>query len=159
MGKPKLLFNIILFRPEIPQNTGSIGRMCAIANCALHLIHPLGFSVSDKYLRRSGMDYWDELSVFHYDDWEAFWQSEQRPARIWLFTTKAKQGFWDVGYEEGDGLLFGSEGAGVTDAVHAAVGDAHRVKIPHFNPTTRSHNLATSAGIATYEALRQVKGS
>lgn len=149
-------FNIILFRPEIPQNTGSIGRMCTITDCHLHLIHPLGFSVSDKYLKRSGMDYWQELTVHHYDDWTAFLASPLRPQRIWLFTTKTTQSYWDASYQLGDGLMFGAEGHGVTDEVHDFIGDPWRVKIPHINTNTRSHNLATATGIATYEALRQM---
>ena len=85
-------------------------------------------------------------------------QPPGRPQRLWLFSTKTTQGFWDARYAEGDGLVFGSESSGAPEAVHAFVGSAQTVKIPHFNDLTRSLNLSTACGIATYEALRQVKG-
>ena len=83
------MIDIILHCPEIPQNTGSIGRICAFADCRLHLIHPLGFQINDKNLRRAGMDYWESLDVFEYDNWEQFLNSEHRPKRIHLFSTHA----------------------------------------------------------------------
>ena len=150
------MFHIILFRPEIPQNTGNIGRLCAITNSRLHLIHPLGFQLTDKQIRRSGMDYWKDLDVYEHEDWEAFLASEHRPERIWLLTTKADKAYWDVKFESGDGLLFGNEGSGCTEEVHAWAGE-NRITIPHYNEQTRSINLATSTGIVLYEALRQVK--
>jgi tRNA (cytidine/uridine-2'-O-)-methyltransferase len=103
------------------------------------------------------MDYWHQLDVRHHADWEAFLASPGRPERLWLFSTRATQGFWDVRYEEGDGLVFGSESSGAPEAVHDYIGGPRSVKIPHFNELTRSLNLSTACGIATYEALRQVK--
>ena len=153
--KPPL--HLILLQPEIAPNTGNIGRMCAITGCVLHLVHPLGFKIDDAKLRRAGMDYWHQLDVRHHADWEAFLASPGRPERLWLFSTRATQGFWDVRYEEGDGLVFGSESSGAPEPVHAFVGGARSVKIPHFNELTRSLNLSTACGIAAYEALRQVK--
>jgi tRNA (cytidine/uridine-2'-O-)-methyltransferase len=153
--KPPL--HIVLICPEIPPNTGNIGRLCAVTDCCLHLIHPLGFSLEDKQLRRAGMDYWHELDVRHHDDWTAFLASPGRPERLWLFTTKAKQGIWDVKFELGDGLVFGNEGSGAPAEVHAWFGPERSTKIPHLNESLRSLNLSTACGIATYEALRQIK--
>ena len=96
------MLHIILFNPEIPQNTGNIGRLCAITACRLHLIHPLGFSISEKHLRRSGMDYWNSLDVHHHDCWEAFKASKLAPNRLWLFTTRANHAYWDVTYRDED---------------------------------------------------------
>lgn len=154
--KPPL--HIVLIRPEIPPNTGNIGRLCAITDCRLHLIHPLGFSLDDKQLRRAGMDYWQELDVHHHDGWEEFLQSPQRPARLWLLTTKAQQGLWEAEFQFGDGLVFGNEGSGAPPEVHAWMGAGRSLKIPQFNDSLRSLNLSTACGIATYEALRQIKG-
>ncbi len=152
------MIHVVLFQPQIPQNTGNIGRMCAVTRSRLHLVHPLGFEVTDKNLKRAGMDYWYSLDVHHHADWAAFKASPSAPKRLWLFTTHATQTFWAVRYGEEDGLVFGNEGAGAPDWLHAELGDAQRVKIPHANAALRSLNLSTSAGIAAYEALRQVGG-
>lgn len=150
------MLHIVLFQPEIPQNTGNIGRMCALTKSRLHLIHPLGFTITDRHLKRAGMDYWHSLDVHHHDDWKAFRASAAGPKRLWLFTTKTAQSFWSVKYEDGDGLVFGNEGHGAPEWLHQEFGDAMRVTIPHADPTLRSLNLSTAAGIACYEALRQV---
>ncbi|MCH6255769.1 tRNA (cytidine(34)-2'-O)-methyltransferase [Puniceicoccaceae bacterium K14] len=153
------MLHIILFQPQIPQNTGNIGRTCAITDSRLHLIHPLGFTITDKQLRRSGMDYWQELDVHHHENWDAFLKSDASPDldRIFLFTTHATQWHWDASYRDGDGLLFGNEGAGAPDWLHELIGEENRIKIPHYKDILRSLNLSTAAGIATYEALRQIK--
>lgn len=151
------MLHIVLFNPEIPQNTGNIGRLAAITECRLHLIHPLGFTITDKHLKRSGMDYWHSLDLHHHDDWAAFRQSPEAPAgRLWLFTTKADHNFWDVAYADGDGLVFGNEGHGAPAWLHEEL-SGRRVTIPQKNAELRSLNLATSVGIATYEALRQLQ--
>ncbi len=153
------MFSVVLLYPEIPQNTGNIGRMCAYTGCALHLIHPLGFEISDRHLRRSGMDYWKELAVNDHMSWEAFLESPERPeGKIYLFTTHADRTFWDVEYRPGDGLLFGNEGHGAPPEVHDWAGE-NRIKIPQMVAGLRSLNLSTSAGIAVYEAMRQNRGS
>lgn len=150
------MIHVVLLHPEIPQNTGNIGRMCAYTGSRLHLVHPLGFTITDRQLRRSGMDYWKELDVHHHDSWEAFLQAESRPpGQIYLFTTHAERSYWDVHYQAGDGLLFGNEGHGAPEAIHQWVGQ-NRIKIPQMTEGLRSLNLATAAGIATYEALRQL---
>lgn len=148
--------HVVLFRPEIPQNTGSIGRLCAITRCRLHLIHPLGFTITDKHLKRSGMDYWYSLDIHHHASWEAFQESDKRPKRLWLFSTHATKRHWDATFQPEDGLLFGNEGHGCPPWLHEAIGDERRLTIPHYNNELRSLNLATAAGIAVYEALRQL---
>jgi tRNA (cytidine/uridine-2'-O-)-methyltransferase len=151
------VLHIVLHAPEIPQNTGNIGRLCAITGSRLHLIHPLGFTITDRHLKRSGMDYWHTLDVVHHDDWNAFKAYPEGPQRLWLFTTRSSRSFWDVRFESGDGLVFGNEGSGAPEWLHQAIGDAGRITIPQFQPALRSLNLSTAAGIATYEALRQIK--
>lgn len=150
------MLHVVLFAPEIPQNTGNIGRMCALTKVRLHLIHPLGFEITDRNLRRAGMDYWYSLDVHEHTDWAAFRSSSAAPRRLWLFTTKAQSSFWDVSFAEGDGLVFGNEGQGAPQWLHEELGEGARVTIPHRNPELRSLNLSTAAGIACYEALRQI---
>lgn len=149
------MLHIVLFCPEIPQNTGNIGRLCAVIGARLHLIHPLGFRITDRHLRRSGMDYWKSLDIVHHENWEAFEGCGCGPKRVWLFTTKGAKLYWDVSFEDEDGLLFGNEGSGCPEWLHERVGDK-RLKIPHFKEGMRSLNLSTSVGIAAYEAMRQV---
>ena len=158
MGLIEGVFDIVLFQPEIPQNTGNIGRLCSIANCRLHLIHPLGFRISDKHLKRSGMDYWYSLDLLEHEDWKAFRAHPRCPRRLWLFTTKGTRAHWDVALQPGDGLVFGRETSGVPDWLHAEIGDEHRLRIPHPNPETRSLNISNSVSIAVYEGLRQNRG-
>jgi tRNA (cytidine/uridine-2'-O-)-methyltransferase len=150
------MVHIVLLQPQIAPNTGNIGRMCAVTRSRLHLIHPLGFEITDKHLKRAGMDYWHSLDVHQHNDWPSFKTSAVAPARLWLFTTHATKSFWDVSYADGDGLVFGNEEAGSPDWLHAELGDEHRVKIPHANAALRSLNLSTAAGIACFEALRQI---
>jgi tRNA (cytidine/uridine-2'-O-)-methyltransferase len=149
------MLHVVLFQPEIAPNTGNIGRMCALTRSRLHLIHPLGFVIDDRNLRRAGMDYWRSLDVHEHADWKAFRASPAAPKRLWLFTTKAEQGFWDVRFADEDGLVFGNEGSGAPDWLHEEL-HAMRVTIPHQNAELRSLNLSTAAGVATYEALRQL---
>lgn len=150
------MLHITLFQPEIPQNTGNVGRMCALTKSRLHLIHPLGFKITDRNLKRAGMDYWYSLDVHQHADWQSFKASEVAPKRLWLFTTKSELSFWDVKFEDGDGLVFGNEGSGAPEWMHKEFGECQRITIPHANSTLRSLNLSTAAGIACYEALRQV---
>ena len=147
--------HIILFQPEIPQNTGNVGRLCAYTGSTLHLIHPLGFEITDRHLKRSGMDYWNHLDVYHHDDWECFLCSPDRPQRIWLFTTQSELDHWDANFESGDGLLFGNEGNGAPPWLHQWA-KGFRLRIPPFSQGLRSLNLSTSVGIATYEAIRTI---
>ena len=150
------MIHLILFRPEIPQNTGNVGRLCAYADCRLHLVRPYGFEIDDKRLRRAGMDYWHSLDLQEHDDWDAFLTAADRPERIHLFTTKAERGLWETEFRDGDGLLFGNEGAGVPPKIHEWAGE-RRVRIPQFRDDLRSLNLSNAASVATYEALRQIR--
>ena len=150
------MLHLVLFQPEIAPNTGNIGRLCALTRSRLHLIHPLGFEITDRNLKRAGMDYWNSLDVHEHADWAAFRASPHSPKRLWLFTTKTEQSFWAVRYTEGDGLVFGNEGSGAPAWLHEEIGAPQRVTIPHANAELRSLNLSTAAGIACYEALRQM---
>jgi tRNA (cytidine/uridine-2'-O-)-methyltransferase len=149
------MLHIVLVAPEIPQNTGNVGRMCALAGARLHLIHPLGFKITDRQLKRAGMDYWRSLDVHEHADWRAFLASPCAPSQLWLFTTKAERSFWQAAFADGDGLVFGNEGSGAPEWLHEELNE-RRVIIPQANPALRSLNLSTAAGIATYEALRQI---
>ena len=150
------MFHIILHQPEIPQNTGSIGRLCVNNECQLHLVHPLGFETSDYYLRRAGLDYWERLNPTHYLDWQDF--LDRCPVRrMWFFSTKGERRHTDVAWEDGDGLVFGQE----TKGLPAELVEAHRdslVRIPMLGDFHRSLNLAQAAAIGLYEALRQTQG-
>ena len=146
--------HIVLFQPEIPQNTGNIGRLCAYNRLRLHLIHPLGFTITSKHLRLSGMDYWKDLDLFEHRDWKAFVESEEALERTWLFTTRGTRFHWDAEFRRGDYLLFGNEGSGCPEEIHATIPEPRKLKIPQLAPGLRSLNLSTSVGIAAYEALR-----
>lgn len=151
------MLHLILYCPEIPQNTGNIGRTAAITSARLHLIEPLGFELSEKHLKRSGMDYWEDLDLCVHKDWKHFLNSPKAPKRLWLFTTKAERIYWNASFQNEDGLVFGNEGHGAPDWLHDEIGEENRITIPHSNNSLRSLNLATSVGIASYEALRQMQ--
>jgi tRNA (cytidine/uridine-2'-O-)-methyltransferase len=144
---------IALFQPDIPQNTGTILRLCACLGAGAHIIEPAGFPVSDRRFRRAGMDYLDQVALTRHDSWSKFeeWRNEAG-SRLVLFTTKAAGSYLDFRYESNDILLFGRESAGVTDEVVAAA-DA-RVVIP-IRPGLRSLNVAMAVAMALGEALRQ----
>jgi tRNA (cytidine/uridine-2'-O-)-methyltransferase len=151
-----LSFHIILHEPEIPQNTGSIGRLCVSNDTKLHLIHPLGFEVSDYYLRRAGLDYWERLAPTHYDDWADF-RARNPTMPLRLFSTKAERTHTQVAWADGDGLVFGRETRGLPDdLLEAHASDL--VKIPMVGEFHRSLNVAQAAAIGLYEALRQTRG-
>ena len=144
---------IALFQPDIPQNTGTILRLCACMDVAAHIIEPAGFVTSDRHFRRAGMDYLDHVTLTRHDSWSKFeqWRKETG-CRLVLFTTKAASSYLDYQYRTDDILLFGRETAGVSDEVVAAA-DA-RLVIP-IKPSLRSLNVAMSAAMALGEALRQ----
>jgi tRNA (cytidine/uridine-2'-O-)-methyltransferase len=146
---------IALFQPDIPQNTGTILRLCACLGLAAHIIEPAGFPFSDRLFRRAGMDYLDHLSVTRHDSWSAFesWRAAQG-ARLLLFTTRGATNYLDFRYAPSDILLLGRESAGVTDEVIEAA-DA-RLVIP-MRPGLRSLNVAMTAAMAAGEALRQLR--
>jgi tRNA (cytidine/uridine-2'-O-)-methyltransferase len=144
---------IALFQPDIPQNTGTILRLCACLDVAAHIIEPAGFPVSDRHFRRAGMDYLDQVTLMRHDSWPKFeqWRNE-KGYRLILFTTKGATSYLDYAYGLSDILLFGRETAGVPDEV-AAAADA-RLVIP-IKPGLRSLNIAMAAAMALGEALRQ----
>jgi tRNA (cytidine/uridine-2'-O-)-methyltransferase len=147
------MLNVVLVSPEIHQNTGNIARTCAATGARLHLIGPLGFEITDKALRRAGLDYWYSLDVALYDSLEEF-MDKVRPERMWLLTTKAPRRYTDVQFQDGDYLFFGRESAGLPEPFL----EAHRescLKIP-MAPEARSLNLSNSVAITVYEALRQL---
>jgi tRNA (cytidine/uridine-2'-O-)-methyltransferase len=148
------MLNIVLVSPEIHQNTGNIARTCAATGAKLHLIRPLGFEITDKALRRAGLDYWYLLDVQIYDSLEDFF--EKHPdASFWLLSTKAPRGYTEVAYQDGDYLFFGRESGGLPEAFLEA--HAPRcVRIP-MRSEARSLNLSNSAAIVLYEALRQLE--
>lgn len=144
--------NIVLHQPEIPQNTGNIGRTCVATGTRLHLIRPLGFDVSDKALKRAGMDYWQDLDVTYYDNFQDF--AEKNPnARIIMATTKSKKVYTDIDYNENDFIMFGSEGSGIPEEILLQYKETS-VRIPMLGKY-RSLNLSNSVAIMLYEALRQ----
>ena len=144
--------NIVLHEPEIPANTGNIGRTCVATGTSLHLIKPLGFDISDKAVRRAGMDYWKELDLHVYEDFEEF--VEQNPgARIYMATTKARKAYTEVEYKGNDFIMFGKESAGIPEEILVKYEDTS-VRIPMIGEI-RSLNLSNSVSIILYEALRQ----
>lgn len=145
--------NIVLYQPEIPQNTGNIGRTCILTNSNLHIIKPMGFSVSDKYLKRAGMDYWKKLDVIYYEDFEDFYL-KHKADRVYLSTTRGAKCYSDITYKDNDYILFGRESCGVTDEIRKVYKD-FSIKIPIIESSDRSLNLSNSVAIVAYEALRQ----
>lgn len=146
------MFNIVLVEPEIPQNTGNIARTCAVTGCSLHLVRPLGFSVSEKALRRAGLDYWDKLNVFYYDSFEEV-ESRFPDARFFLLSTHAEKNYADAEYRPGDFLVFGKETAGLGKKLLTRRSeDAFRIPM---REDLRSLNLSNSVAIVVYEAFRQ----
>jgi tRNA (cytidine/uridine-2'-O-)-methyltransferase len=146
---------IALFQPDIPQNTGTILRLCACLEVSAHIIEPAGFAVSDRTFRRAGMDYLDHVTLMRHDSWTKFerWRKEAA-YRLVLFTTKGATPYLDFRYQPSDILLFGRETAGVPDAVASAA--EARLKIP-IKQTLRSLNIAMAAALAVGEALRQTR--
>lgn len=174
------MFQIVLLEPEIPANTGNIGRTCLVTGSRLHLIEPMGFILNDKNLKRAGMDYWKDLDVTVYDSWRDFvWKnaaqinfpqaaleavhypgdgyespSEEQPkARIWMATTKARKTYVEADFRDGDFIMFGKESAGIPEEILLD----HRetcIRIP-MAQEQRSLNLSNSAAVVLYEALRQ----
>ena len=144
--------NIVLLEPEIPANTGNIGRTCVATGSRLHLIEPLGFSLSEKNLKRAGLDYWPDLDVSVYKNYEEF-LSKNNPKRVFMATTKAHQTYVDVAYEADDYIMFGKESAGIPEEILINNEDTC-IRIPMLGDT-RSLNLSNSVAIVLYEALRQ----
>ena len=144
--------NVVLYSPEIPQNTGNISRTCAVTGANLHIIRPIGFEISDRTLKRAGLDYWDKLSVSYYDNFEDF-LAKNPDAVMWFFSSKAGIVYSEVEYPDNVYLVFGSETKGLPEEL--IVKNIERsVRIPML-PTLRCLNLSNAVAIAVYEALRQ----
>ncbi|WP_022778789.1 tRNA (cytidine(34)-2'-O)-methyltransferase [Butyrivibrio sp. AE3009] len=144
--------HIVLHQPEIPANTGNIGRTCVATNTSLHLIEPLGFRLGEKELKRAGMDYWDKLDVTRYMDYNEF--CEKHPgARIWYATTKAKKSYVEADFGPDDFIMFGKESAGIPEEI-LVDNEETCIRIP-MGEEIRSLNLSNSVAIVLYEALRQ----
>ena len=150
------VLHVVLHQPEIPYNTGSVGRTCVAVGAKLWLVRPLGFRVDDYYLRRAGLDYWEHLNWQVVDNWQEL-QDALPTSRYWMYTKKAEQSYADVSYQPADVLVFGSESAGLPDTLLTAHPDA-RLRIP-TRPQVRSLNLSNAVAVASYEALRQWSAS
>ena len=149
------MFNIVLVHPEIPPNTGNVIRLAANTGCALHLIEPLGFSMDDRLLRRAGLDYHEYAPLRRHADWAAFLRdAAPDPTRLFAFTTRASRPFAEVAWRAGDWLVFGSETAGLPDALRDGCDAQHRVRLP-LRPGQRSLNLSNAVAVAVFEAWRQ----
>ena len=150
-----MMMNIVLLYPEIPTNTGNIGRTCVLTNTKLHLIKPLGFSLDDKYIKKGGLDYWDKVQLYIWDDFEHFYNEniEDEKSNIYFATTKTERRYSDVKYEKNDYIIFGPESKGIPEDILYKYRDRN-ITIPML-PMGRSINLANSASIILYEALRQ----
>ena len=149
------LIDIVLYCPEIPHNTGAIGRLCVGLDIRLHLIHPLGFALTDRFLKRAGLDYWEFLDVTTHENWDVFVKATSQQ-RIWLSTTKTEHSLFDCHFTKGDIFLFGSESSGVPEHIHQYL-KKNRFRIPMSGQHARSLNLAQAVAVATYEAYRQLK--
>lgn len=147
-----MALNIVLYEPEIPANTGNIGRTCVATGTRLHLIEPLGFQLTEKAVKRAGMDYWHELDVTRYMDYHDFLEKNPN-AKIYIATTKGRRVYTEISYEPDCFLMFGKESAGIPEEILKAH-PAEAVRIPMLGDT-RSLNLSNAAAIVLYEALRQ----
>ncbi len=147
------MFNIVLLEPRIPQNTGTIGRLAFAVNCKLHLIKPYGFEITEKALRRAGLDYWTELDVQEYENIEDFWDKNPLTQRHFFATTKTKTAYFEKKYEVGDYFYFGREDAGLPEELLDKNRDTC-INIPMTNDA-RSLNIANAVSIVAYDAVRQ----
>jgi len=149
------MFHIVLVHPEIPPNTGNVIRLAANTGCSLHLVEPLGFSMEDKLLQRAGLDYHEYTRVQRHASWPAFLDAAQpERSRMFAFTTRGARRFAEVAWQPGDWLVFGSETAGLPEAIRQDFDDAQRVRLPIL-PGQRSLNLSNAVAVSVFEAWRQ----
>ena len=147
-------FHIVLIEPEIGANTGNIGRTCVGLKAKLHLVGKLGFDITDRRLKRAGLDYWHHLDFVHHANWEDWWSTVPDPSRVFFFSTKARKSLYESGFQSGDWLVFGRETKGLDPEVLERFPE-QLAQIPMTGPI-RSLNLATSVAVALFEAHRQV---
>jgi tRNA (cytidine/uridine-2'-O-)-methyltransferase len=148
------VFNVVLVEPEIPPNTGNIGRLCLATQSRLHLVKPFGFSLEDRQLKRAGLDYWDEVDLRTWESFAELQAAQSRGARYFFLTTKTRRAYWDMKFRRGDFLVFGRETKGLPESfLTANVDDC--ITIPMR--ATRSLNLATAVAIVLFEAVRQLR--
>lgn len=151
----ELLFHVALVEPDIPQNTGNIGRTCVGTRSDLHLVGDLGFSITDRNLKRAGLDYWQHLSWKHHTDLPS-WQKEiKNPKRVFYFSAKATQSYYDVEYQKGDWIVFGKETKGLPDDL-LQQNESQSLLLPILGPV-RGYNVATAVAIVSFEVLRQLR--
>ena len=153
------MFHVVLVEPEIPPNTGNIARLCLATGSRLHLVKPLGFSLDEKSLRRAGLDYWQDVDLRIWDSFDQLFEDAgggEGKARFHFLTTKASQAYWSTSFQPGDYLVFGRETKGLPESLLEQHPD-RLLTIPMPGDAARSLNLATSAGIVLYEALRQTQ--
>jgi len=156
LSQQDLLYNIILYRPQIPPNTGNIARLAVGTNCRLHLIGPLGFSLDDKSVRRAGLDFWDLLDYRFYPDFDTFLNDNHDPKRIFLITKFGKKSCWEHDFQKYDYFLFGRETKGLSESIMKKYSFYdQKLFIPMPGPS-RSINLSNSVSIVIYEGLRQL---
>lgn len=146
--------NIVLFQPEIPQNTGNIARTCVLTNCKLHLIKPLGFSLDEKHLRRAGLDYWKDLDITLYDSYEEL-REKYKDSTFYFSSTHGDNYYDDVKFKSGDFIVFGRESCGLPDYIREANAETC-IRVPMVKTTTRSLNLSNTVAIVAYEGIRQL---
>ena len=149
-----MAINIVLHEPEIPHNTGAIARTCVLTNSRLHLIKPFGFDLSDKYLKRAGLDYWKYLDLTIYENLDDFFE-KNKDVNFYLATTKTKNIYSDVKFKDGDFIFFGKETAGLPEDLINKYSE-RAIRIPMIKDLKRSLNLANSCTVILYEALRQL---
>lgn len=148
------MFHIVLVHPEIPHNAGAAGRLALATDSTLHLVKPLGFSLDDKHVRRTGLDYWQDVKLHVWESYDEFLAHADPAAAKWLLSTKATRSPWAADFKPGDYLIFGRETKGLPEDLIADAGD-HALRIPMAPGGTRSLNLATCVAIVLYEAARQ----
>ena len=149
------MLHVVLLAPEIPHNTGAAGRLCLATGARLHLIKPLGFSLDDRQVRRAGLDYWKDVDLHVWENWDAFRNHLSEAARLFYLTTKSDRPFWNITFQNEDYLVFGSETKGLPESLLHQNAD-QTLTIPMTKGATRSLNLSTSVGIVLYEAVRQI---
>lgn len=148
------MINIVLYQPEIPQNTGNIGRTCVLTGSRLHLIKPLGFEISDKQIRRTGLDYWKDVDLEIHESWQDFC-ARYPEAVIYAISTKGSRYYHDVAYQDGDFILFGRESSGLPDVIRNSLAD-RLIRLPMIQTSTRSLNLSNTVAVVAYEAMKQL---